>query len=129
MSYPPSGGYGPPSGGYGPPPGGYGPPPGGFGGPPPPSGPPKNYLVHNILGIFGCTVIGIIGLIFALQVNSKWQAGDYTGAEESAKVAKIMGIIGLVGFILALLFVVLYVVLMVIGFAMLGTATSDPYYY
>ncbi|MFD6094786.1 CD225/dispanin family protein [Nocardiopsis flavescens] len=121
--------YQPPSGGYGPPSGGYGPPPGGYGGPaqPPPSGPPKNYMVHNILGIFGCTIIGVIGLIFSLQVNSKWQAGDYHGAEESAKVAKIMGIISLIGFILMIVVVVFYIILMVIGFAMIGTADYSTY--
>ncbi|WP_017573557.1 CD225/dispanin family protein [Nocardiopsis halotolerans] len=101
MSYDPQ-----PPGGYG-----YGP----YGGPPP-SGPPKNYLVHNILGIFGCTVVGIIGLIFALQVNSKWEMGDYAGAESSAQTARILGIIGLVGFILMIVFAVLYVLFFVIMF-------------
>lgn len=106
----------------------YGPPPtGGYGGPmgyggPPPGGPPKNYLAHNIMGILGCTVVGIIGLIFALQVNSKWDAGDYAGAEDAAKVAKIMGIIGLVSFICLVVFIVLYVLFFVVLFgAMFAT--------
>ncbi|MFE6304269.1 CD225/dispanin family protein [Nocardiopsis sp. NPDC057823] len=121
--------YQPPSGGYGPPTGGYGPPPGGFGGQPQPpaGGPPKNYLVHNILGIFGCTVIGIIGLIFSLQVNSKWQAGDYAGAEESAKIAKIMGIISLIGFILMIVFVVVYVLFFVVIFGVAMSSTPTTY--
>ena len=114
MSYPP------PSGGYGPP------TPGGFGGPPPPPEPPKNYLVHNILGIFGCTVIGIIGLVFALQVNSKWQSGDYSGAQDAAKIAKILGIIGLVSFILMVVFVVVYVLFFVVIFGV-AVSTTPTY--
>ncbi|MCY9782971.1 CD225/dispanin family protein [Nocardiopsis sp. EMB25] len=113
---------------YGPPPphGGYG--TGGYGAVPPAAEPPKNYMVHNILGIFGCTVVGIIGLIFSLQVNSKWQMGDYAGAEESAKVAKIMGIISLIGFILTIVLVVIYVIIMIIGFAMVAsTAPAGTY--
>jgi len=73
--------------------------------------------MFNILGIFGCTVIGIIGLIFALQVNSKWESGDYAGAESSAQVAKIMGIIGLIGFILAALYIVFVVLMFVVAAA------------
>jgi heme/copper-type cytochrome/quinol oxidase subunit 2 len=116
----PPGGYG--TGGYGPPPGGYGQGPG-YGQTPPPGGPPKNYLVHNILGIFGCTVIGIIGLVFALQVNSKWEMGDYAGAESAAGTAKILGIISLIGFILTIVVAVVYVVFFVV---ILGLAASAP---
>ncbi|GAA1444115.1 CD225/dispanin family protein [Nocardiopsis tropica] len=119
MSYgPPTGGYGPPSGGYGPP-AGYGGAPG-YGGPPA-GGPPKNYLMFNILGIFGCTVIGIIGLIFALQVNSKWESGDYAGAQSSAQVAKIMGIIGLIGFICVVLYLLFVLLMFIVAFG--ATAT------
>jgi len=78
------------------------------------------------MGILGCTVIGIIGLIFALQVNSKWQMGDYNGAHESAKVAKIMGIIGLIGFILMIVFVVIYILFFVI---FVGAMATSPAYY
>lgn len=105
--------YGPP--GQAPPPGGYGPNPGYSY--PPSSEPPKNYLVHNILGIIGCTVVGIIGLIFAIQVNSKWEAGDYAGAQEAAQVAKILGIIGLICFILVVVFVLIWILFFA---AMLG---------
>ncbi|MCY9782969.1 CD225/dispanin family protein [Nocardiopsis sp. EMB25] len=129
MSYgpPPPGNPGPPppppGGGYGPPPGngGYGPPPGGTGGygaMPPSAEPPKNFLVFNILGLFGCTILAIVGLVFAIQVNSKWQAGDYAGAESAAKTAKILGIISFIGFCLT----VVYVVLMILGAVVAGTS-------
>ncbi|MFV2197874.1 CD225/dispanin family protein [Nocardiopsis sp. LOL_012] len=111
--------YGPP-----PPPGGYG--TGGYPSQQPYSGePPKNYLVYNILGLFGClSVLNIIGLIFALQVDSKWRMGDYIGAEEAAKTAKIMGIIGLVGFILLIAFLVVYFLVFVLVFGMAATSSA-----
>ncbi|WP_116245217.1 CD225/dispanin family protein [Nocardiopsis sp. FIRDI 009] len=110
---------------YGPPPhGGYG--TGGYGATPPSAEPPKNYLVHNILGILSCLPpVGIIGLIFALQINSKWQMGDYAGAQESAKVAKTMGIISLVAFILGIVGIVLYILFIVV---MIGVAATAPTY-
>ncbi len=122
---PHGGGYGPPTGGYGPPPGGYGPTGGqpGFGGQPPASGPPNNYLWMNIVGLFGCTIAGIIGLIFALQVSSKWQMGDYAGAESSANTAKICGIIGLVGAVLWIAYIIFWIIMFVVAM------NSAPSYY
>lgn len=123
--------YQPPSGGYGPPTGGYGPPPGGFGGPPqpPPGDRPKTYLVQNILGILSCVpLLGIIGLIFSLQVNSKWDTGDFAGAQDAAKVAKILGVIGLVLFIFGVVVAVIYIVLMIIGIVMVGATSTTTYY-
>lgn len=50
---------------------------------------PKNYLVESILvTIFCCLPLGIVGIIFATQVNSKYDAGDYAGAEKASKQAK-----------------------------------------
>ncbi|MBR8741527.1 CD225/dispanin family protein [Nocardiopsis sp. MG754419] len=122
---PPSGGYG--TGGYGPPPGGYGPPSGGqpgFGGQPPAGAePPKTYLWMNIVGIFTCTVAGIIGLIFALQVNSKWQMGDYAGAESSSNTAKITGIISLVGLGLWVAYFAFIIIMMVVA---MNSPTAYP---
>ena len=55
---------------------------------PPPSSPPKNWLVESILvTLFCCLPFGIAGIVFAAQVNSKWTAGDYTGALQSSKDA------------------------------------------
>ncbi|QRN79445.1 MAG: CD225/dispanin family protein, partial [Nocardiopsis sp. BM-2018] len=62
--------------------------------------------------ILGClSVLGIIGLIFSLQVNSKWQLGDYAGAESAASTARVLGIISMVGFVL----VALYVLVIIFG--------------
>lgn len=77
----------PPGGGYGdygqapPPPPGYG---GGHGGTPPP-----NHLVWAILStLFCCLPLGIASIVFAAQVNGKYSAGDYQGAQESSRKAR-----------------------------------------
>jgi hypothetical protein len=83
----PGGPYGPPGGSYGPggPYGGGGYPSSGApGGPPPP-----NYLVWAILTtLFCCLPLGVASIVFSTQVNSKWQVGDYAGAQEASSRAK-----------------------------------------
>jgi hypothetical protein len=52
--------------------------------------PPPNYLVWAILTtILCCLPFGIVSIVYAAQVNSKWQMGDYDGAKLSSKNAKI----------------------------------------
>jgi hypothetical protein len=70
--------------------------------------PPPNYLVWGILTtIFCCLPFGIVSIIFAAQVNSKWMAGDYEGALNSSKNAKIWAWvaagIGIAGILISLL--------------------------
>ena len=71
--------------------------------------PPPNYLVFAILTtIFCCQVFGIVSIIFAAMVNSKWVSGDKEGALQASKNAKTWAIVALisgiaVGLILALL--------------------------
>jgi len=67
---------------------------------------PKNWLVESILvTVLCCLPFGIVGIINAAQVSSKYAAGDYSGAEkasqEAAKWTKI-------GFWIGLGFIVLY---------------------
>jgi Interferon-induced transmembrane protein len=102
-------GYGPPPPGYGPPPGyrpGYGP---GYGAP---MAPPPNYLVWAILTTLFCFMIpGIVSIVFAAQVNSKWNAGDVQGALSSSNNAKIWAIVSAVsGVAIAVLVIVLVAV-------------------
>jgi hypothetical protein len=55
-----------------------------------PQTPPPNYLVFAILAtIFCCQILGIVSIVFAAQVNSKWNAGDIQGALEASKNAKL----------------------------------------
>ena len=49
-----------------------------------------NSLVQAILvTIFCCVPFGIPAIVFAAQVNSKLEGGDYTGAVEASKKAKM----------------------------------------
>jgi len=51
--------------------------------------PPQNYLVWAILStLFCCLPLGIVSIVFAAQVNSKYAAGDVQGALDSSQKAK-----------------------------------------
>lgn len=55
----------------------------------------KNYLVPSILVTLCCCVpAGIVGIVYAAQVNTKVAAGDVAGAQESARLAKLWSWIG-----------------------------------
>jgi hypothetical protein len=59
---------------------------------------PKNYLVESILvTLFCCMPLGIVGIVFASQVNSKYDVGDYEGAEKASADAKKYMTWGLIG--------------------------------
>lgn len=93
--------------------------------PPPSSGAPAsvpNYLVPAIISLFCCLPLGIVGVIFAAQVNGKVAAGDTAGALEAAKKAKMfsfiaigLGLLGIVGY-------VLFVVIMGVGMGLAGSS-------
>lgn len=79
---------------------------------PPTSEPPSNNLVWAILTtIFCCLPLGVVSIVFAAQVNSKWQAGDYAGAQDASRKAKQWAIWSAVaGVVVAVLYVVLALV-------------------
>lgn len=76
--------------------------------PPPTAGygavgsPPPSHLVWAILTtILCCLPAGIVSIVFAAQVNSKWQAGDHAGAMSASKNAKTWAIVSAVAGVLA----------------------------
>jgi hypothetical protein len=72
-----------------------------------------NYLVFAILvTVLCCLPAGIPAIIYAAQVNSKLQAGDVAGAQQSSKNAKMWCWIA-VG--TGLFFMVCYALLIVLG--------------
>ena len=79
--------------------------------PPPAAGASvPNYLIPAIISLFCCLPLGIAGVIFSAQVNTKVAAGDTAGALDSSKKAKMFSFIaiglGLAGIICYVLFFV-----------------------
>jgi len=80
-----------------------------------PQSPPPNYLVWAILTtIFCCLPFGIVSIVFAAQVNSKWQAGDYDGALNASKNARTWA---WVSFGVSVGIFIIYMVLVAVGVA------------
>ncbi len=74
---------------------------------------PQTYLVWSILmTIFCCMPAGIVAIIFASQVSSKYYMGDYEGAVKSSERAQIWIIIS---FVLGLLTTTLYLPFLLIA--------------
>ena len=84
---------------------------------------PKNWLVESILvTLFCCLPFGIVGIINASQVNSKFAAGDHLGAQEASKNA---GKWTKVGFFVGIGLAVLYLVFVfVFGVTMFKNAAG-----
>ncbi|MBK6281425.1 MAG: CD225/dispanin family protein [Draconibacterium sp.] len=74
-----------------------------------PQTPPPNYLVFAILTtIFCCQILGIVSIVFAAQVNSRWNSGDIQGALDASKNAKLWAWIAFgSGFLIAIVTVIL----------------------
>lgn len=52
----------------------------------------NSYLVPAILAMFCCFPLGILPLVFALQVKGRIERGDIAGARHSANLAKIWSV-------------------------------------
>lgn len=71
--------------------------------------PPPNYLALSIIStLFCCQIFGIISIIYAAQVNSKYMAGDYAGAESASTNAKIWGLVSVGIGVLVIAFVFIF---------------------
>lgn len=72
---------------------------------------PPNYLIFAILvTLFCCLPGGVASIIYATQVNSKYQAGDIAGAQEASKKAKMWLMISAgVGVVIWILVIILNV--------------------
>ncbi len=74
---------------------------------------PDNYLVWAILTmILCCLPLGIVSLVYATQVDSKWSAGDVAGAENSSQQARTWAIWSAVAGIAFTVLIVIFVVLL-----------------
>ena len=85
---------------------------------------PANYLVWAILAtLLCCLPFGIVGIIFASQVDSKYSAGDYAGAQLASGRAKLWSWLA---FGVGLLLFVAYFGMM-IAFGALGALGNMPH--
>lgn len=76
---------------------------------------PKSWLVESILAtLFCCLPFGIAGIVNAAKVESRFNAGDYAGAESASQAAKKYTMIA---FIIGLVVAVGYILLMILGVA------------
>lgn len=83
---------------------------------------PKSNLVMAILvTLFCCLPFGIVSIVYAAQVDSKWRGGDWRGAENAARNAKTWAWVGIVG---GLVFSVVYAMILVSS----GTSTTGTRY-
>ncbi len=75
--------------------------------------PPKTWLIPSILvAMFCCMPFGIVGIVNASKVESRFNAGDIEGANKASSNAKLWTIISL---ILGIVFIVIYIFLVIIG--------------
>jgi Interferon-induced transmembrane protein len=92
--------------------------------PPPAAGAPatvSNYLIPAIISLFCCLPLGIVGVIFAAQVNSKVAAGDIQGAMDSSKKAKLFSFIAIgLGVLICIGYLVFFLV--VGGLSVIGNS-------
>ena len=83
-----------------------------------------NYLVPAIISLFCCLPLGIVGVIFAAQVNSKVAAGDTAGALDSSKKAKLFSFIAIGLGLLGIICYVLFFVIMGVGMGLAGSSSN-----
>ena len=70
---------------------------------------PKSYLFSAILAtLFCCFPLGIVAIIFAIQVDGKYHAGDYQGAKNSSAKAKLFcNISAVIAFVLIVIYIII----------------------
>lgn len=71
--------------------------------------PPKTWLVESILvSLFCCLPFGIVGIVNAARVESRFFAKDYEGATRASQEAKkwtiVSFVLGLIGILLCFVF-------------------------
>ncbi len=79
-----------------------------------------NYLVPAILTtLFCCLPFGIVAIVYAAQVNSKLEAGNYQGALQASKNARLWCWLS---FGVGLAVIVIYILLVVLTIVSGGSA-------
>ena len=71
---------------------------------------PNNLVWAILTTLFCCLPAGIVSIVFAAQVDGKWNTGDYAGAQASSQKARTWAIVSAV---IGLAFTLIYVVVLV----------------
>ena len=50
--------------------------------------PPKSYMMHAVLSLFGTWPLGVVAIVFAHRSRQKLRAGDKLGAKRSGEAAR-----------------------------------------
>ena len=81
---------------------------------------PENYLIWAILStLFCCWPVGIVSIVYALRVESRFNQGDYDGAlEASAKSKKWAWISAISAGVFWALYLLFFVVLVGLGISL-----------
>ncbi|OQA13390.1 MAG: Interferon-induced transmembrane protein [bacterium ADurb.Bin363] len=76
-----------------------------------------SHLVEAILStLFCCMPLGIVAIVFAAQVNSKLQMGDYNGALSASKNAGLFSWLSIgLGAGVSILYILFYVIMGLAG--------------
>lgn len=73
---------------------------------------PSNHLALAIITtILCCLPAGIVSIVYASQVNTKYNAGDYEGALRASKNAKTWWIVALVAGLVIIIGYILFIAL------------------
>lgn len=76
-------------------------------------------IVATVVSLITCcgwvscigVILGIIAIVFSTQVDSKYFAGDYDGAERAAKNAKILSLIAIGTIVLSIIMIIVSIVM------------------
>jgi len=71
---------------------------------------PESYLIWSILAtLLCCPILGIVSIVFAAQVDSRYYAGDIAGANDASNKAKTWAIVAAgLGAIGGILYMILF---------------------
>jgi len=90
----------------------------------PTAAPPPNHLVWAVLStVLFCLPVGVVAIVFASQVNGRYNSGDYAGAQEYSDKARRFA---LWSTILGVVLWAVVVALVALG-VLVGTNTSTSY--
>ncbi len=76
-------------------------------------------IIATIVSLITCcgwiscigVILGIIAIVFSTQVDSKYFAGDYVGAESSAKNAKLLSLIAIGTVVLSVVWIIVSIIM------------------